>query len=110
MKGTAPIEIPSFFTPEWYLQQKDLGKKDMEIADGLYISNALLTKWKRKVGCISGAARKYCGRKHVVSPETVKKLHDQGLTYKAISIKLNIHPRTVQNHMDKFKKLLVDIA
>jgi transposase len=81
MKGPSPIEIPSFFTVEWYRVQKESKKTDPEIANELFISLPLLNKWKKKIGWETEKIYKLmCGRKKSLDPFEIKRLKEQGLS------------------------------
>ena len=43
------IEKPNHFNIEWYIRQKELGKKDVQIADELCVSLTPLKRWKKEL-------------------------------------------------------------
>jgi hypothetical protein len=106
MKGPSPIEIPGFFVPKWYIEQKELGKTDVEIAKELFISTSLLDKWKVKVGHTPGSARKYAGRKYCTDPKEVKPLLEKGLSQYQIADILGVSQSTVRNYIAKLKVIV----
>jgi hypothetical protein len=96
MKGPAPIEIPSFFTVEWYRVQKESKKTDPEIANDLLISVPLLAKWKKQIGWkteqIYGLM---CGRKSKLNPSEITRLKEQGWSNKEIATYFKVTPSAV---------------
>jgi uncharacterized protein YjcR len=96
MKGPAPVEIPHFFTVEWYREQKELKRTDKEIANTLLISIPLLAKWKKKIGWEPGKIfSKMCGRKRSLDPIQIRSLKEQGLSYVAIAEQMNVTPQAI---------------
>jgi hypothetical protein len=96
MKGPVPIEMPSYFTVDWYKEQKALKKTDKEISKELIISNALLAKWKKKIGWEPDTIYKLmCGRKRSLDPLQIKTLKEQGLSYTAIANQFDVTPQAI---------------
>lgn len=87
MKGPAPVEMPSFFTVEWYKTQKNSFKKtDKEIANELFISVWMLFKWKKQIGWEPHQIYKLMnGRKPKLNQDEIKRLKDEGLSTKDIA-------------------------
>jgi transposase len=91
MKGPIPIEMPSYFTVDWYKGQKALKKTDKEIAKELLISNSLLAKWKKKIGWEPDTIYKLmCGRKRRLNPYEIQKLKDEGLSNVEIAERFDV--------------------
>lgn len=101
MMGAAPIAIPSFFTAEWYEQQKEQRISDIELAENLLISIMTLHKWKQKVGWVSGNGRKYVGRKQNPNTERMKELRTKGLTYVQIGKLFSLSAQAVAYNVKK---------
>jgi transposase len=96
MKGPAPIEIPSYFTVDWYKEQKILRKTDKEIAKELLISNALLAKWKKKINWEPDTIYKLmCGRKRSLDPVQINLLKEQGLSGYAIAKQMDVSIQSI---------------
>jgi DNA-binding CsgD family transcriptional regulator len=91
MKGPVPIEIPEFFTVQWYRSQKECKKTDKEIANELFISIPSLAKWKKKIGWEPDKLYKLmCGRKRSLDPLQIRRMKEQGLSNYAIAEQLDV--------------------
>jgi hypothetical protein len=89
--GTTPIEMPNFFTIDWYHSQKKCKKTDKEIANELLISIPLLAKWKKKIGWETHKIYKLmCGRKRILNPSEIQKLKDEGLSNVEIAERFDV--------------------
>jgi uncharacterized protein YjcR len=102
MKGPSPIEIPSFFTVEWYRVQKELRKTDPEIANELFISLPLLAKWKKKIGWEPEQIYKLmCGRKKKLDSYEIRRLKEQGLSNKEIAKRFGVTASAIWYSLNK---------
>jgi hypothetical protein len=96
VKGPVPIEMPSYFTVDWYKEQKALKKTDKEIAKELLISISLLAKWKKKIGWKPDTIYKLmCGRKRVLIPHDIHRLKELGLSNVEIANRFNVTTEAV---------------
>jgi DNA-binding CsgD family transcriptional regulator len=89
--GPSPIEIPEYFTIQWYRNQKECKKTDKEIANELLISIPLLAKWKKNIGWETNKIYKLmCGRKRILNPYEIQKLKDEGLSNVEIAERFDV--------------------
>ncbi|MDP4105308.1 MAG: hypothetical protein Q8935_10155 [Bacillota bacterium] len=96
MSGPVPIEMPDYFTVEWYRGQKVLRKTDKEIARCLLISLPLLAKWKKKIGWEPDKIYKLmCGRKRSLDPLQIRRMKEQGLSNYAIARELDVSAQAI---------------
>ena len=99
-----PMEPPSFFNNDWYIEQKKLGKPDPVLADELFISFSVFKRWKRNLHLHSDINFRI---KNHVKPklegkETVLKgLYLAGASYEMIAKKLHVSKETVRKELRK---------
>lgn len=96
---TRKIKKPEFLTEEWYLQKKDAGMSDRDIAAKLFVSFSTLYAWKKELGF----NKRRAGRLRISTPEHVKELYAQGLTYVQISEQLGCGISTVQRYLRRYE-------
>lgn len=53
-------EKPSYFTKEWYIDQKKIRRCDMEIAIEMDVSVDTMRKWKKEMGIEEMRLRRAC--------------------------------------------------
>ena len=44
------VEKPEYWSKEWYIEQKEKGLHDWEIAEQLYIHLVTFNRWKKELG------------------------------------------------------------
>ena len=93
-RGPAPINKPDFFTLDWFIEQKKLGKIDDAVANELHVSRKVLIRWKKEVGYKPETRR---GRPAKFSYEDVKRLKLSGHSHNQIADKLDISLSSVVN-------------
>ena len=99
MPSPIAFEIPEFFTPQYYLEQKSKRKSDEDIAEELEISKPLLDKWKRKRKCVGIIKTSMSGRKPTTDPQEAVKLFKSGLNQKEISAATGLNVGTIRKYL-----------
>lgn len=100
----AALEAPSFFTQEWFTEQKKLGKPDSVIRSELYVCESVFKRWKKELGVRTTVDLRI---KNHVKPmlegkeEIVKNLYLAGATYVMIGKKLHVSKETVRKEIRK---------
>jgi DNA-directed RNA polymerase specialized sigma24 family protein len=102
--GAKPLELPSFFTKEWYEEQKKLGHTDVKLACEMYVCQSTFKRWKKILGIqTTNRTRLKSSLKPLLygKGELVKTMYLAGATYVAIGKKLGVSKETVRKELRK---------
>jgi transposase len=95
------IPMSDHFTLQWYVEQKEKGLSDIQIAVSLFIGRDTLQKWKKKVGWIPGSGHKYAGRKPEYDTEEIKRMRQQGYTLWQIANRYGVWEGTIRKYLKR---------
>lgn len=93
--------IPDYFTLQWYIEQKEKGLSDVQIATLLFIGRDTLQKWKKKIGWKPGDGHKYAGRKKELDVNEIKSLREQGCTLWQIANRFGVWEGTIRKYLKR---------
>jgi DNA-directed RNA polymerase specialized sigma24 family protein len=100
--GSRPLELPSFFTKEWYEAQKELGHSDVKLACEMYVCQSTFKRWKKVLGIqTTNRTRIKSSLKPLLygKEELVKNLYESGMSYTAMARKLGVSKETVRKEL-----------
>jgi DNA invertase Pin-like site-specific DNA recombinase len=102
--GAKPLELPSFFTKEWYEAQKKLGHTDVKLACEMYVCMSTFKRWKKVLGIqTTNRTRLKSSLKPLLEgkEELLKDLYDSGMSYTSMAKKLGVSKETVRKELRK---------